>query len=91
MCISYIFPGISDYTAISRYLVFNGATRSRMVTISIRDDMVVEDQFERFFINLRSYDSAVILSRPTVSVTIEDNNDSELSLKICMCRRMFIQ
>ena len=52
--------------------------------------MVVEDQFERFFINLRRYDSAVILSRPTVSVAIEDNNDSELSLKICMCRRLFI-
>ena len=54
-----------------------------MVTVSIRDDMLVENQFERFFINLRNYwyESAVILSRPTTSVSIEDNNDSEFSLQ----------
>ena len=51
--------------------------------------MLVENQFEQFFINLRNYwyDSAVILNGPTASVTIEDN-DSELSVqytKDCMC------
>ena len=55
------------------------------MTVSIRDDMVVENQFEQFFINLRKYywyESAVIFSRPA-RVTIEDN-DSELFLKIYM-------
>ena len=60
-----------------------------MVTVSIRDDMVVEYQFEQFFINLRRYDSAVILSRPTASVTIEDN-DSELSLHVYQIINMFM-
>ena len=65
-----------------------------MVTVSIQDDMIVENQFERFFINLRNYwyESAVILSQPTASVTTEDD-DSELSLqctKNCMCTRMSI-
>ena len=65
-----------------------------MVTVFIRDDMIVENQFERFFINLRNYwyESAVILSQPTASITIEDD-DSELSLqytKNCMCTRMSI-
>ena len=90
----YLFPDLSDYTAINRSLVFNGATRSHMVTVTIRDDMAVEDQFEQFFINLRNYwyESAVILDGSTASVTIEDN-DSELSLqyiKNCMCTRMSI-
>ena len=60
-----------------------------MVTVSIRDDMIVENQFERFLINLRRYESAVVLSQPTASVTIKDN-DSELSLKIYMCIRLSI-
>ena len=44
--------------------------------------MVVENQFERFFINLRNYwyEPAVILNGPTASVTIEDN-DSEFFLQ----------
>ena len=85
-------PDLSDYTAINRYLVFNGATTSQTVTVPIRDDMTVEDQFEWFFINLRNdwYDSAIVLDEATASVTIEDN-DSELSIhctKDCMCARM---
>ena len=65
--------------------MFNGATRSQIVTVPIPDDTVVENQFEQFFINLREYESAVILSGPTASVTIEDN-DSELSMNICTCQ-----
>ena len=92
---SFISPGLSDYTAVSRSLVFNGAVRSQIVTVSIRDDMVVENQFERFFINLRNYwyESDVILSRSTAIVTIEDNNDSEFSLqctKDCTCTTVSI-
>ena len=63
------------------------------MTVSIRDDMVVEDQFEQFHINLRNYwYDSVILNDTTASVTIEDN-DSELSLqytKDCMYTRMSI-
>ena len=53
-----------------------------MVTVSIRDDMLVENQFEQFFFTLENYwyESAVILNGPTASVTIEDN-DSELFLQ----------
>ena len=81
----YIPSVLSDYTAISRSLVFNGATRSQIVTVPIRDDMVVEDQFEQFFINLSNYwyESAVILNGSTAIVIIEDN-DSELSLHDCV-------
>ena len=52
-----------------------------MVTVSIRDDMLVENQFEQFFLTLENYwyESAVILNGPRASVTIEDN-DSELSV-----------
>ena len=63
-----------------------------MVTVSIRDDMVVENQFEQFFINLRNYwyESAVILNEPTASVTIEDN-DSEFILQYtCVPECQFI-
>ena len=82
-------PDLSDYRAVNRYLVFNDATRSHMVTVFIQDDMVVENQFERLSINLRRYDSAVILTRPTASVTIEDN-DSELSLHVYQIINMFM-
>ena len=84
-------PDLSDYTAVDRSLIFNGATRSQMVTVFIRDDMIVENQFERFFVNLRNYwyESAVTLSRLTASVSIEDN-DCKLSLKIAHFIRMSI-
>ena len=64
------------------------------MTVSIRDDMAVENQFEQFFINLSNYwnESAVIMSQPTASVTIEDD-DSELSLQyinVCTCTIMSI-
>ena len=53
-----------------------------MVTVFIRDDLIVENQFEQFFINLSNYwyDSAIILDGPTPSITIEDN-DSEFFLQ----------
>ena len=51
--------------------------------------MVVEDQFEQFFINLREYESAVILNGPKASITIEDN-DSELFLNICISIRLSV-
>ena len=50
--------------------------------------MVVENQFEQFFINLREYESAVILNGPTASVTIEDN-DSELFTYASGCQYIY--
>ena len=60
--------------------MFNGATRSQTVTVTIEDDMVVEQQFENFFMSLRTryYDPAVVLSPGTTTITIEDN-DSKLT------------
>ena len=50
------------------------------MTVTIRDDMVVEQQFENFFVSLRTsyYDPAVILSPGTTTVNIEDD-DSKLT------------
>ena len=91
LCILYTPSASSDYTALNRSLVFNGAFRSQKVTVSIQDDMIVEDQFEQFFINLRKYDSAVILNGPTTAnITIEDD-DSELSLHVYQIVNVFMQ
>ena len=60
--------------------MFNSGTRSQTVTVTIQDDMVVEQQSENFFISLRTsyYDPAVILSPGTTTVNIEDD-DSKLT------------
>ena len=49
------------------------------MTVTIQDDTVVEQQFENFFVSLRTsyYDPAVILSPGTTTITIEDE-DSKL-------------
>ena len=76
----------SDYGYYSTSsLYFNGATRSRTITLYIENDMVVENQFEFFSIYLWNYysDSAVMLDPATARVTIEDD-DSELS---AFCKR----
>ena len=79
-----IYPGSSDYSVTPRTLTFNGATESQTVTVFIRDDMLVENQFESHSINLRTYDSAVILKTRTARVTIEDN-DSKWLLQLTKC------
>jgi len=50
------------------------------VTVTIQNDMVVEQQFENFFVSLRTsyYDPAVILHPGTTTITIEDD-DSKLT------------
>ena len=48
------------------------------MTVTIEDDMVAEQQFENFFLDLRTSDSAVILSPGTTNITIEDD-DSKLT------------
>ena len=50
------------------------------MTVAIQNDMVVEQQFENFFMSLRTryYDPAVILSPGTTTITIEDD-DSKLT------------
>ena len=64
----------ADYTVTPRTLAFNGATGSRTVIVFIRDDTVVENQFESFSISLRTSDHAVILNTTAARVTIEDND-----------------
>ena len=81
-----MYPDYSDYGYYrTNYLYFDGATRSRTITLYIRNDVVVENQFEFFSINLRSYDSAIVLDTATAIVTIEDD-DSELCIlqRVCM-------
>ena len=81
---NYLFNSTvpSDYTAFTRSLAFNSVTRSQTVTVTIRDDNVVEQQFEYFRIYLRTsyYDPAVILNPVTANVNIEDD-DSKLTLQ----------
>ena len=72
----FFHPALSDFTTQTRSLVFNGTTDSQTVTIPIQDDMVVENQFEFFSINLNTSDSAVMLDPVSATVTVEDN-DSE--------------
>ena len=52
------------------------------MTVTIQNDMVVEQQFENFFVSLRTRysDPAVILSPGTTTITIEDD-DSKLTHK----------
>ena len=73
-------PDPADYRGLSRSLVFNGGTRSQTVTVTIQNDVVVEQQFENFLMRLRTryYDPAVILSPATATITIEDD-DSKLT------------
>jgi len=68
----------SDYTALTNSLVFNGATSSQTVTVTIQDDNVVEQQFENFILSLCVFDPTVILSPVTANVIIEDD-DSKLT------------
>ena len=74
-----MYPDSSDYRYYYNYLYFDGATRSRTITLYIQNDVVVENRFEFFSIYLRSCDSAIVLDTATARVTIEDD-DSELSL-----------
>ena len=50
------------------------------MTVTIQDDTVVEQQFEDFFVSLRTHyhDPAVIVSPGTTTITIEDD-DSKLT------------
>ena len=59
-----------DYRALTNSLVFNDATRSQTVTVTIQDDNAVEQQFENFFLDLSSGSST--------NITIEDD-DSKLT------------
>lgn len=88
--IRFIYPASSDYTTLtSTLVVLNGATNSQTVTIPIQDDMVVENQFEFFSMNLSTSDSAVMLDPVSAAVTVEDN-DSELSPQYAIYTKMSI-
>ena len=69
---------MADYTVTRSDLAFNATTSSQTVTISILEDSIVEDS-ETISVTLTSADPAAILSPPSASVTIEDNDGKLLS------------
>ena len=62
-----------DYTVTSSDLTFNASTSSQTVTIPILEDDIVEGS-ETIIVTLTSADPAAILSPPSASVTIEDDD-----------------
>ena len=66
-------PAPSDYTTVTMDLTFNSATTTKTVMIPIVGDNVVEST-KSFTVSLTSVDSAVNLSPPTTTVTIQDDD-----------------
>ena len=66
-----------DYTVTNSDLTFVAATSSQNVTISILEDDIVEGS-ETIIVTLTSTNSAAILSLPSASVTIEDNDSEDI-------------
>ena len=73
-----ISPAGLDYDAVTTTLTFNVSMPTQVVTIPIRDDMIVENT-ESFTVALATNDTAVTLRLQTATVSIRDN-DSKLQL-----------
>ena len=73
--LSFLPPATNDYTTVSMDLTFNAGNTSQTVMIPITGDTVVEGT-ESFTVTLTTGDSAINLSPPSTTVTIQDN-DSE--------------
>ena len=67
----YLHTDGLDYTAVSENLIFNAAVSTRMVTIPIHGDFIVEHS-EIFTLALMSTDPAVILNPLSSNITIKD-------------------
>ena len=72
---SYIYtsPAPSDYTAVTRTLVFNSATTSVQVTVAIIDDAILEDDKETFTATLQSVDSSFAMALSAQVVICDDD------------------
>lgn len=69
-------PAGLDYSAITTTLTFSVSMATQVVTIPIRDDLVVENR-ESFTVALATNDRAVTLRLQSATVYITDN-DSKL-------------
>ena len=79
MCGSHLIsPAGLDYDAVTTTLTFDVSMPTQVVTIPIRDDMIVENT-ESFTVALATNDTAVTLRLQTATVSIRDN-DSKLQL-----------
>ena len=70
-------PAPSDYTAVSTAQVFSGTTTSVQVTVTIRDDAILEDDKETFSATLESIDSSFAVAS-SAQVVICDDDTSKL-------------
>lgn len=68
-----ISPAGSDYDAVTTTLTFDVSMPTQVVTIPIRDDMIVENT-ESFTVALATNDTAVTLRLQTATVFIRDDN-----------------
>ena len=73
-----ISPAGSEYDTVTTTLTFNVSVPTQVVTIPIRDDLVVEDT-KSFTVALATNDTAVTLRLQNATVSIRDN-DSKLQL-----------
>jgi len=62
-----------DYDVTSTNLIFSATTSSRIVTIPILEDSIVEGS-ETINVTLISVDPAAILNPASAVITIEDND-----------------
>jgi len=69
--VHFISPAGGDYTPLSTDLTFGNATVTKMVTIDILDDLLVESS-EFFDVTLTTTDPRITLEPDAATVTIED-------------------
>ena len=70
-----ISPAGSDYDAVTTTLTFSASMPTQVVTIPIRDDLIVEHR-ESFTVALATNDRAVTLRLQTATVSIGDNDSN---------------
>ena len=68
-----MYPAGIDYEAVTTTLTFNVSITTKVVTIPILDDMIIENS-ESFRVILTTFDTAVTLRLQTTSITIGDND-----------------
>ena len=74
MCASHLIsPAGLDYVAVTTTLTFDVSMPTQVVTIPIRDDMIVEDT-KSFTVALATNDTAVTLRLQNATVSIGDND-----------------
>ena len=88
-CNTFLINSNEDYTAVSGETIqFNVGDTVKTHTITIKQDMMCEDNSTEFFYSSLSLDSSeyhqIRLSQAQVSVNINDSEESECSKLLCM-------